>query len=248
MGIVSCRPVLRLSHRLIVSPFEAGFGKSVIWYVSLLVFPSWELTLIASSTIIEEIKTMQKSGLASLAMFYHDFDDQEKRGRRGLLSSMLVQLCHQSDSHCAILSKLYSEHANGSQHPSDHALVCCFNTMVNLPQQAPIFVIVDALDACPITHALPLPREEVLSFMQDLVDSHSSNLRICVTARPEPDIKYVLQPLSFCHISLQNESGQMVDILNFIRSIVYTDIAMQRWRTEDKMLVVDTLSERADGQ
>ena len=82
---------------------------------------------------------MRRSGLASLAMFYHDTEENQKKDLRGLLSSVLIQLCHQSDSHCDILSKLYSEHGNGSQRPSDHALVCCFNNMVNLPQQAPIF-------------------------------------------------------------------------------------------------------------
>src|SRR5579863_2461246 len=105
------------------------------------------------------MEIMQKSGLASLAMFYHDY---QKKDQRGLLSSVLVQLCHQSDPYCTILSKLYSEHANGSQYPSDHGLVCCFKNMVNLPQQAPIFLIVDALDECPNTYSLPSPRDQVL--------------------------------------------------------------------------------------
>ena len=74
---------------------------------------------------------MRKSGLASLAMFYHDSLENQKKDLRGLLSSVLVQLCHQSDSYCAILSKLFSEHGNGSQRPSDHALVYCFNNMIS---------------------------------------------------------------------------------------------------------------------
>ena len=190
---------------------------------------------------------MQKYGLASLAMFYHDFREDQKKDLRGLLSSVLVQLCHQSESYCAILSKLYSENANGSQHPSDRALVCCFNNMVNLPQQAPIFLIVDALDECPNTHSLPSPREEVLSFIQDLVDSRSPNLRICITSRPEFDIRDVLEPLMFRRISLHDERGQMEDIENFIKSIVNTDIAMRRWRPEDKQLVIDVLTRRSSG-
>jgi len=190
---------------------------------------------------------MQKSGLASLAMFYHDFRDQKKKDRHGLLSSVLVQLCHQSDSSCAILSKLYSEHANGSQRPSDHALVCCFNNIVNLPQQAPIFLIVDALNECPDTHTPPSPREEVLFLIKDLVDSQFPNLRICVTSRPEVDITQVLVPLTFRSISLHDERGQMEDIENLIKSIVNTDISTRTWRLEHKQVVIDVLTNRANG-
>jgi hypothetical protein len=190
---------------------------------------------------------MRKSGLASLAMFYHDSMENQKKDLRGLLSSVLVQLCHQSDSYCAILSKLFSEHGNGSQRPSDRALVCCFNDMVNLPQQAPIFLIVDALNECPNTYGLPSPREEVLRLIRDLVDSQLPNLRICVTSRPEVDIRQVLLPLTFRSISLHDEPGQMEDIENFIKSIINTDITMRRWRLDHKQTVIDVLTKRADG-
>ena len=185
---------------------------------------------------------MRKSGLASLAMFYHDSMENQKKDLRGLLSSVLVQLCHQSDSYCAILSKLFSEHGNGSQRPSDRALVCCLNDMVNLPQQAPIFLIVDALNECPNTYGLPSPREEVLRLIRDLVDSQLPNLRICVTSRPEVDIRQVLLPLTFRSISLHDEPGQMEDIENFIKSIINSDITMRRWRLYHKQTVIDVLT------
>jgi len=57
---------------------------------------------------------MQKSGLASLAMFYYDFREKEKNDLRGLLSSVLVQLCDQSDSYYAILSTFYSTSKKGT--------------------------------------------------------------------------------------------------------------------------------------
>ena len=189
---------------------------------------------------------MRDFGLASLAMFYHDFRDVQKQDLRGLLSSVLVQLCHQSDPYCAILSKLYCEHANGSRQPSNDALVCCFNNMVILPQQAPIFLIVDALDECPNSSGLPTSRE-VLLFINNLVNSQLPNLRICVTSRPEVEITQALLPLSFRSISLHNEPGQIEDIGNYIKSIVNVDIKMRRWRAEDKQLVIEVLTDRADG-
>ena len=246
MGSVSCRPLLTLLLRLIFL-LEAGSGKTVIWYVNLPVFPSRGLTVSVSSRIIQEIAAICDSGRASLAYFYHDFRDIEKRDRRGLLLSMLVQLSNRSDSYFDILSKLYFEHDNGCQSPSDHALVCCFNNMANLPQQPPIFLIVDALDECPNTYALPSPREKVLLLVQDLVDSRIPNLRICVTSRPEVDITQVLVPLTFRSISLHEERGQMEDIKEFINSVVHADGRMRRWRPEHKQLVIDVLTYRADG-
>jgi hypothetical protein len=200
-----------------------------------------------SSTIIEDIDTMRKSGLASLAMFYCDFREEQKKGIRGLLSSVLVQLCHQSDAYCGILSKLYSEHKNGSENPSDGRLVHCLKDVLRVPGQAPIFLVVDALDECPNTSSLSSPREAVLSLLEDLIDSQLTNLRICVTSRPETDIKPILEPLTFHSVSLHDEHGQIEDLENYIKSVVNSNRNMRRWRPEHKQLVIDVLTERADG-
>jgi len=189
---------------------------------------------------------MQKSGLALLAMFYCDFREEQKKGVRGLLSSVLVQLCHQSNTYCDILSKLYSEHKDGSENPSDGRLVRCLKDVLKVPRQVPIFLIVDALDECPNTSSLSSPREEVLTLLEDLIDSQLPNLRICVTSRPETDIKLILEPLTFHSVSLHDEYGQMEDLENYIKSVVNTNRNMRRWRSEHKQLVIDVLTERAD--
>src|ERR1700742_3637474 len=113
----------------------------------------------ASSAVIEDVKTRQKSGLASLAIYYFDFREEQKKDLRGLVSSILVQLCHQSDSFCNILSEFYGDHADGSQHPGDDELVRCLHQILKLQGQAPIFLIVDGLDECPNTNDLPSARE-----------------------------------------------------------------------------------------
>jgi hypothetical protein len=202
---------------------------------------------LASSTIIEEIDAMRKSGLASLAIFYCDFREDQKKDRRGLLSSVLVQLGRQSNSFYDILSKFYLDHDKGSRQPSDDALAGCLEDIVKLPRQAPIFLIVDGLDECPNTSALSSPRQKVLIFLEDLVDSQHSNLRICVTSRPEADIKVVLEPKSFCSVSLHDEKGQKDDIKNYIEWVISTNRNMRRWKEEHKQLVIDALAERADG-
>jgi hypothetical protein len=118
--------------------------------------------VLASSAIIEDVDAMRKAGLASLAFFYCDFREDQKKDLRGLLSSLLVQLCHQSDSYCEILFEFYSEHAKGTRRPSDDALVGCLKDLLKLPGLAPVYFIVDALDECPNTPAVRSPRSEIL--------------------------------------------------------------------------------------
>jgi hypothetical protein len=206
-----------------------------------------ELTVSASSTIIEEIETMRKSGLASLAMYYYDFREDRKKDLRGLLSSMLFQLCDQSDSYYDIISGFYSTHRNGAQSPSNDELSRCLRDLLRVPRQAPVYLIIDALDECPTTSAMTSPREDVLKLVVQLINSRLTNLRICITSRPETNIKAVLEPLAFRSISIHEESGQMHDIENYIRSVVNTDPKNQRWKEEDKQPVIDILTERANG-
>jgi len=203
--------------------------------------------VLASSSIIKDIDGLRKLGLASLAFFYCDFREDQKKDLRGLLSSLLVQLGHQSDSYCDVLSKLYLEHIKGSRQPSDEALIECLKEVLNLPGQAPVYIIMDALDECPITSSLPSPRDTVLMFVEELIGSQLPNLRICVTSRPEADIKAVLNPFTFRFISLHDECGQREDIENYIKSVVNTDRMMRRWNAADKQLVIDVLTNKAHG-
>ena len=198
----------------------------------------------ASSAIIQDIVAMKRRGLASLAFFYHDFNEDDKRNLRGLLSSILVQLCHQSEPYCDILSKFYSDHASGLQHPSDDELIACLKDVLELTGQAPVFLIVDALDECSDISDVPSPREKVLYCLEELIELRVPNLRLCVTSRPEADIKLVLQPLTSYSVSLHEERGQMQDINNYIKSVVKD---MRRWKSEHKEHVIDVLTKRADG-
>jgi hypothetical protein len=184
---------------------------------------------------------------ASLAYFYFDFRDIDKQNLRNLLPSLLIQFSAQSDPCCDILSQLYSAHKRGVQKPSDHAMIECLKEMVALEGLGPTYIILDALDECPVTSGMPSPREEVLDLVEDLVGLHLSNLRVCVTSRPESDIRISLERLTEHPVSLHDESGQKEDIANYVTSSVHLDRRMGRWREEDRELVIKTLSEMAGG-
>jgi hypothetical protein len=119
--------------------------------------------------------------------------------------------------------------------------------MLLLPAQGRIYIIIDALDECPNSSGMPSAREEVLELVEELVGWNLPNVYLCVASRPEIDIRMVLEPLKLLQISLHDEPGQKEDIIEYIRSVVRSDRNMRRWRDEDQKLVIDTLSQRANG-
>jgi len=191
---------------------------------------------------------MRVSGHALLAMYYYDFREDQKKDLRGLLSSMLYQLYDQFDSYYDIFSTFYSKHHHGAQKsPSDDDLFRCLMELLKCPRSPPVYLIIDGLDECPSTSTQASPREQVLSLLEDLVEAQLPNLLICVTSRPEVDIKAILEPLTFRSVSLHDESGQKEDIKKYIASFVDTNRKMKNWNSEYKHLVIDVLTEKADG-
>ena len=182
-----------------------------------------------------------------MAYFYFDFRDVDKQKLSNLLPSLLIQLSARSDSCCDILARLYSSHNRGVQKPSDRAMVECLKEMLTLEAQGPTYIILDALDECPITSTIPSPREKVLELVDELVGLRFPNIHICVTSRPEQDIQAFLTHLAPRPVSLHDESGQQEEIVNYVTSFVRSDRKVRRWRQEDKDLVIKTLSEKADG-
>ena len=182
-----------------------------------------------------------------MAYFYFDFRDVDKQKLQNLLPSLLIQLSARSDPCGVVLSRLYSSHDCGERKPSDRAMVECLKEMLTLEAQGPTYIILDALDECPITSTIPSPREEVLKLVGELVGLQLLDLHICVTSRPEHDIQAVLERLTLRPVSLHDEVGQQEDIANYVASFVHSDQRMRRWRDEDRDLVINTLSEKAGG-
>ena len=190
---------------------------------------------------------MSDAGSAFLAYFYFDFKDTAKQDSRALLSSVLIQLSNQSDQFCDVLRGLYSEHQDGSQQPNNASLLRCLKGMLTISGPGPIYLVIDALDECPKDSGIPSSREKVLKTVKELVGLPHPNLRLCVTSRPEYDIRTTLEPLVTQQVSLHDEIGQKQDINDYITSVVRLDEKMKRWRDDDKNMVIEKLTQRADG-
>ncbi len=181
-----------------------------------------------------------------MAYFAFDLKDDHKRARHDMIPLLLTQLAARSNQCCKLLSRLYSAHNRGTQMPTSAVLIECLKDMVSSPNQD-VYIVIDAIDECPNSPGVPSPREEVLEILETLVKLRLRNLRLCVTSRRELDIQIVLEPLQSYSLSLHDEEGHREDIREYIVYAVYSDQNMGTWRPEDRYLVVNTLSERAEG-
>jgi hypothetical protein len=197
------------------------------------------------SAIIEDVEGKRAIGLAKMAYYYFDFRDSKKQDCYGLLSSLILQLSLESDPCYNILSKLHSDN-NRARKPTLIALKKCLKNMLSQPGQGPIYIIVDALDECSNSSGTPSARGKVLELIKELVDLGLPDVHLCVASRPEIDIQKALESLNPLQISLHNEIGQEADIIAYIKSVVNSDSVLD-WTEEDKNMVINTLSQKANG-
>ena len=199
------------------------------------------------SSIIRDIQDMCSAGLAILAIFYFHFGDTTKQNARHLLSSVLFQLCSQSDQFSQVLSSVYSSHGNGSREPSIVTLLLCLKSILALEGQAPIYLVMDALDECPNSSGLRTQRQEVLEILKELIELKLLHVHFCVTSRPEVDIQRAFVPLNPYDVSLHNQRGQIRDLAEYVKSVVLSDVTMQNWPAKVKESVIDTLAKKGGG-
>jgi hypothetical protein len=85
---------LLIPHRLMSPICTAGSGKSILWFViSQLLWSTAEAYNNRSSATINHVMSLRDAGEASLAYFYFDFRDEEKKQDfRNFIKSLLVQL------------------------------------------------------------------------------------------------------------------------------------------------------------
>ena len=199
-----------------------------------------------SSAIIKHLMSLRDDGKASLAYFYFDFRDKvAKQDSTNFVTSLVTQLSAYSSPCFQILSRMCSTDKKGTRY---NALKKCLREMLKVTAIRPTYIIVDALDECPdLSIKIPTPRQVVLRLVKDLVDLRFPNLHICVTSQPEIDIKEFLGPLASSSVSLHDESGQQKDIFDYVSGVVSSDSMMQRWRSDQRVMVVEELSKKADG-
>ncbi|KAI0262687.1 hypothetical protein BGY98DRAFT_1104080 [Russula aff. rugulosa BPL654] len=200
------------------------------------------------SSIIEELnRTRSKSEI--IVCYYFDSEKPDKRNFRGLLASLVTQLCKGSNRHPESIPVLYTKCRNGSDPPTEADLTQLLNRfLTKLQAQFWIYIVIDGVDNCIDAESTEFPRKKVLKFLEDLIRSRHSKLNICITSSLKEDMEKSLKPLaagaSSRQVILHEEKGQKEEIENYIAAFVRRHMQVS---PEDKEHVIKKLSERAGG-
>jgi hypothetical protein len=200
-----------------------------------------------SSHIIEEVNR-NKSEI--IAYYFFDCNKPDKRNFRGLLASLVTQLCENSKRHPESMPALYTKCRNGSDLPTEADLTQLLNRfLTELQAQFSIYIVIDGVDHCIEAESTESPRKKVLKFLGDLVRSRYPNLNTCITSSLNGDMEESLKPMLAGALSrqvtLHDEKGQKDDIRNYISAFVQSH--MPAWLKKDKDDVIKKLSDRAGG-
>ena len=194
--------------------------------------------LLSSSTIIEDLILHCKAErTAVVAFFYFDFNNTENQSYSNALRSIIAQISAQYPETPSTLSNLYRASGDGTTQPLDAALLSALQQM--LGQLSSCYIVLDALDEAG-------NRQEVLDFIQHIVEWKLPGVHLLVTSRRETDIEATLDPLSTQHLQMQHTLISR-DISEFVQHRLSQDQRLRKWPESVKDEIKITLANRADG-
>jgi len=190
-----------------------------------------------SSAIVHNVmQYCQSHGAFAMGYFYFDFSDPEKQRHENLVRSLIVQFSARASKVPEALETLYSQNKDGQTQPSTDALIAVLEIIFQAFDQS--FIIIDALDECS-------DRQELLSFINGIIDWKVGKLHILATSRKETDISEVLDPLITEQISIQNLVN--ADIRLYVQERLRNDTKLKKWPDKIRMEIETTLMDGAHG-
>jgi Cdc6-like AAA superfamily ATPase len=195
---------------------------------------------VLSSTIIEHLHNSTTPAQV-LLYFYFDFNDTNKQTLENMLRSLMYQLYLKQPNARGPVNRLWHSTRAGNQQLSKNSLRDVL--LVMLSKVTEVSIVLDALDESST-------RNDVLTWMRDVLEVKSCTCRTLVTARREEDIESALQ----CWIRPEDSiSIQQDDVKEDIRSYVIHRVRnseeLKRWHKVPEVQdeIETELVNRADG-
>lgn len=109
---------------------------------------------------------------------------------------------------------------DGLDYPSKLSLSECTELIINVLEQDPAIIIIDALDECD-----PLRRHSLLGALDRIIQESSGLVKVFVSSRDDEDIQQRLEKSQNIYIDASDNSG---DIENFVQRELESAIASKR--------------------
>jgi hypothetical protein len=131
----------------------------------------------------------------------------------------LVQFALRNHDCLQRLEKLHRKCEYGEQQPAEAELrLLLKGVMASIEYK---YIILDALDEC-------TDREDLLTFLNDLVNTKQQSIHILATSRRVRDIEEQLNPIPTQNINIQSTVVDK-DIRLYVRDRLTTDPKLKRW-------------------
>ncbi|KAF2183480.1 purine and uridine phosphorylase [Zopfia rhizophila CBS 207.26] len=178
--------------------------------------------------------------------FYFDFNDTSKQTFESMIRSLIIQLSCKNEDMWKEIHSLFSSCEDGRRQPTRDSL--CKVLLQMIDQVKEVWIVLDALDESKEEKA-PL-RENLLSWMKDLLNSEQRNVHLLVTSRPEQDITSRVSKFADKNDIVPIQSNLITaDIQAYVHTRVGEDKGFKRWRarTDVQEEIEIRLMEKAGG-
>lgn len=191
------------------------------------------------STVIQYL--IDTHGDRCIAYFYFDFKDKTKQDVIGLLSSLVIQTLQHLTPFPPVLLDLFHKHSarvpGTPSVPSCSELLDVLLTLLDLHDK--VFIVIDALDEC-------RERSSLLGTLTTFLARIKAHCRVFCTSRWDVDIQNVMSWLTIRSLRIQaHHVGG--DVSLFLQSTLANDERLSRHREGIKSLILEKLSEGAQG-
>ncbi|KAF8465098.1 NACHT domain-containing protein, partial [Kalaharituber pfeilii] len=171
----------------------AGVGKSVL----------------ASALLKDIISKHQDNPSIGICFFFFNFQATDTQKPCHLFSLLLKQLCRTQKAIPQGLQAFYTKYYSNDKSPTLLELQHQFVAVSSFFEQ--VFLVIDAFDECNQDD-----RKEILNGITRLLQNCSTKLKLCVTSRPEKDIKHAFTSSGFSTIKIEATKVDQ-DISSFVQ-------------------------------
>ena len=213
--------------------------NSLLWLHGI---PGCGKTVLCSTAIERVLQsrnpTTQKP--VGIAYFYFDFKYQDQQVCDAMLRSLIAQLSLQSIEAFKPVDALYSACGSGT---SLLSLPIILKALKDTAEKfTDVFILVDALDECK-------ELTELLTSLEDMVESKIASLHMLVTSRREKEIEDSMSTLLDDEHKICIQSMLVKDdIRAYVRGRICNDRKLKRWqKPEIQAEIEEVLVEKADG-